>query len=141
MAGKIVPELYCSRLDFNRLTVYLACTRKGAFRIGLALEGRQGCLDFFREYFPGALLLTDKRLTRPLARRVKSAFFNSAPKGKLHIDKVFTSFEEKVLKTIARIPFGQTRTYGEIARRVGKPGGARAVGQVMRKNAFPLIFP
>lgn len=45
------------------------------------------------------------------------------------------------LASSARIPFGETKTYGEVAKMMGSPGGARAVGQAMGKNPLPLIFP
>lgn len=40
-----------------------------------------------------------------------------------------------------RIPRGATLTYGEVARRAGAPGAARAVGQAMRRNPTPLVVP
>lgn len=52
-----------------------------------------------------------------------------------------TSFEREALEAVARIPFGQTRTYGEIAQALGKPGGSQAVGQAMGRNPVPLIIP
>jgi methylated-DNA-[protein]-cysteine S-methyltransferase len=52
-----------------------------------------------------------------------------------------TPFTERVRTACRGIPKGQLRTYGELAVEVGSPGGARAVGQVMRRNPFPLIIP
>ncbi|HEY8487407.1 MAG TPA: methylated-DNA--[protein]-cysteine S-methyltransferase [Limnochordales bacterium] len=52
-----------------------------------------------------------------------------------------TPFQRAVLQEVARIPRGQTLSYREVARRVGKPGAARAVGQVMAKNPVPLFVP
>ena len=52
-----------------------------------------------------------------------------------------SDFTVKVLKICAQIPIGETRTYGEVAVEVGSPAGARAVGQVMRRNPFPIIVP
>lgn len=52
-----------------------------------------------------------------------------------------TPFEREALDTVAQIPFGQTRTYGEIAQALGKPGGSQAVGQAMGRNPVPLIIP
>jgi methylated-DNA-[protein]-cysteine S-methyltransferase len=52
-----------------------------------------------------------------------------------------TPFQQSILEKIAKIPFGETRTYGDIARIIGKPKGARAIGQVMNKNPLPLIYP
>jgi methylated-DNA-[protein]-cysteine S-methyltransferase len=44
-----------------------------------------------------------------------------------------------VWRQIASIPYGQTRTYGEIARAVGEPGGAQAVGLACGRNPVPVI--
>jgi methylated-DNA-[protein]-cysteine S-methyltransferase len=52
-----------------------------------------------------------------------------------------TDFQRRVILECKKIPFGATSTYGEIARRVGSPGAARAVGSVMAKNCVPLIVP
>lgn len=52
-----------------------------------------------------------------------------------------TPFQEEVWALISRIRYGQTRTYGEIARALGKPGAGRAVGQANGRNPLPLIVP
>lgn len=52
-----------------------------------------------------------------------------------------TDFRRKVLSACAKIPYGATITYGELADRVGSPGAARAVGGVMANNPVPLIVP
>lgn len=52
-----------------------------------------------------------------------------------------TDFQREVLELVATIPLGETLTYGEVAERLGKPGAARAVGQALKANPFPLIVP
>lgn len=52
-----------------------------------------------------------------------------------------TDFQRRVVKHCRRIPFGQTLTYGELARRAGSPRAARAVGNTMAMNRTPLIVP
>jgi methylated-DNA-[protein]-cysteine S-methyltransferase len=52
-----------------------------------------------------------------------------------------TSFNERVLKVTYAIPYGETRTYGEIAVGLGKPGAARAVGRAEATNPMPLVVP
>jgi len=52
-----------------------------------------------------------------------------------------TPFQRKVLKAIRKIPPGKTMTYGDVAKAAGKPGAARAVGNVMARNPIPLILP
>ena len=48
-----------------------------------------------------------------------------------------TPFERKVLTLVSRIPVGRVATYGDIARLAGKPGAARAVGNIMRRGDRP----
>ena len=50
-------------------------------------------------------------------------------------------FERSVLEETRAIPAGETRTYGEIARRIGAPGAARAVGRALGRNPVPVIIP
>jgi len=52
-----------------------------------------------------------------------------------------TPFQKRVWEAVRRIPWGETRTYGQIALEVGKPGAARAVGQAMARNPFPPVVP
>ncbi len=52
-----------------------------------------------------------------------------------------TEFEEQVWNAVRRIPFGATATYGAIARRLGQPGAARAVGSANGRNPIPIVIP
>jgi methylated-DNA-[protein]-cysteine S-methyltransferase len=63
--------------------------------------------------------------------------FSSVPLALGHL----TPFARKVVAACRRIPWGQTRSYGELAAECGSPGAARAVGSVMAKNRYPLIVP
>lgn len=52
-----------------------------------------------------------------------------------------TKFQEDVWAALQRIPFGETRSYGEIAREIGSPKGARAVGMACNRNPILLMIP
>ena len=52
-----------------------------------------------------------------------------------------TAFQQRVWAELRRIPYGGTATYGEIARRIGSPGAARAVGQACGRNPIWLVVP
>lgn len=50
-------------------------------------------------------------------------------------------FQKKVYRALWEIPFGQTRSYQEVATAIGKPKAARAVGQANKKNPIPVLIP
>jgi methylated-DNA-[protein]-cysteine S-methyltransferase len=52
-----------------------------------------------------------------------------------------TPFEKKVWRALTLIPYGETRTYGWVARRIGHPGAHRAVGRACGRNPIPILVP
>jgi O-6-methylguanine DNA methyltransferase len=61
---------------------------------------------------------------------------------RLHVDlELATPFQRAVLEQTARIPYGQVRTYGWVAKEVGHPRAVRAVGTALAHNPVPLVIP
>lgn len=141
MAGKDVQKLYCWSIISGKLFINLASTGKGAAMVGLELGGKENCLEYYERLFPDYQVTVDEALNRPLDDAVRKALRGKKIPGNLPLDICCTDFQREAWKTIAWIPFGQTRTYGEVASMMGRPGGARAVGQAMNRNPLPLIFP
>lgn len=56
-------------------------------------------------------------------------------------DRVGTPFQRLVWDCVRSIPYGKTMSYGAVARKIGRPGAARAVGSAMRANPVPLVVP
>jgi methylated-DNA-[protein]-cysteine S-methyltransferase len=52
-----------------------------------------------------------------------------------------SGFTLRVLEELAKVPYGETRTYGDLAERVGNPRASRAVGMVMNRNRIPIVLP
>ncbi len=52
-----------------------------------------------------------------------------------------TPFQKRIWKVVRKIPYGETRSYGEIAMDAGMEKGARAVGMAMRSNPVPIVIP
>jgi methylated-DNA-[protein]-cysteine S-methyltransferase len=52
-----------------------------------------------------------------------------------------TAFQRTVWRALTRIPYGETRTYGDIAEEIGKPSAMRAVGNANGRNNLPIIVP
>jgi len=81
------------------------------------------------------------RVPRQIAAGVRAAV-----DGKLRVPASvdlagLTPFQQRVLRVLRTIPCGETRTYAWLARRVGNPRAARAVGNVMASNPIPFLLP
>ena len=76
------------------------------------------------------------------AERQLSAYFAGTLKAfTLALDFKGTDFQKRVWSALLTIPFGETRSYGEIARQIGKPTASRAVGAANGKNPISIIAP
>jgi methylated-DNA-[protein]-cysteine S-methyltransferase len=78
-------------------------------------------------------------------RELQGYFRDGAPLLPLHWDLLDSSslsdFARKVYEAALAIPHGETRTYAWVAKKIGQPLAARAVGQALRKNPFPILIP
>lgn len=81
---------------------------------------------------------------RPFAavRRQLDEFF-AGKRQRFDLDLAFegTEFQQQVWTMLARIPYGQTWSYGELAKRIGRPKAVRAVGLANGANPLPIVLP
>jgi O-6-methylguanine DNA methyltransferase len=56
-------------------------------------------------------------------------------------DRKISDFQRRVFRIVQTIPRGEVRSYGWVARKIGQPAAARAVGQALRCNPSPVIIP
>jgi O6-methylguanine-DNA--protein-cysteine methyltransferase len=141
MARTALPLIYCWTLRFDALSVHLASSDRGALQVALSLNPTPDGPDFLAERWASHELLKDRTFNLPLIEHVTAALHGRPASGTLHLDIHLTPFQRKALDTIARIPFGQTMTYGQVAMAMGQRAATRAVGQAMGRNPLPLIFP
>jgi methylated-DNA-[protein]-cysteine S-methyltransferase len=141
MAGTSSPGIYCCRIKLDRLYIHMASTEKGAVRIGMSFDGTLNAKEFFSEQYPDFKRLENREINKPLSEAIEAAFWGRLLSGELRMDIACTPFQWSAMNAIAKIPFGETRTYREVAAMAGSPKGARAVGQAMGRNPLPLIFP
>ena len=73
--------------------------------------------------------------------RVLQRMAGEEPAAALPIDLQATAFQRRVWDELKAIPRGQTRSYGEIARRIGQPTAARAVARACATNPVALVIP
>ena len=102
-----------------------------------------GALDELRHELHGAFALErDDRALAPIARHLRAYLEGRRKDLDIPFDVSWvTPFRRDVLLAVAAVPRGAVASYGEIARRVGRPNAFRAVGNTMRTNPIPLVIP
>ncbi len=120
--------------------VLVAATARGicAVRFGddpKALEAE------LRALFPKARHVPADAAFEDLVRRVVARIEQPASAEELPLDIQGTLFEQRVWKALRAIPLGETRSYGEIAREIGAPRAARAVGRAVGANPVAVLVP
>lgn len=122
-------------------TLYVALD--GRMVAGLSFSSK-GDDDFCEELLArtGKSFSRSDALARPVVKELREYFNGKRSAFSFRPDiSGFTTFQQKVLRATAQIPFGQTRTYGWLAERADSPRASRAAGQVMARNPIPIIIP
>lgn len=86
-------------------------------------------------------LLRDPKRAAPARREIQEFLNGNRQTFTLKLAPGGTPFQKRIWSALRKIPFGQTRSYGQIAGTEGKPGGARAVGQAVGSNPICLVIP
>ncbi|WP_150569361.1 methylated-DNA--[protein]-cysteine S-methyltransferase [Pseudomonas fluorescens] len=90
----------------------------------------------------GELLRDDEHpLLQQTALQLGEYFAGQRRHFELELDFAGTAFQREVWAALLTIPFGETRSYGDIARQIGKPSAVRAVGAANGRNPLSIIAP
>jgi methylated-DNA-[protein]-cysteine S-methyltransferase len=73
--------------------------------------------------------------------QLEEYFFGNRKDFNLELDLEGTDFHKNAWQEMLNIPYGQTKTYGEISKKLQKPGAARAVGMACNKNPVMIFIP
>ncbi len=119
----------------------VAATERGVCRVALGEDGAALEADLLAE-FPAARVVQDKSGTlHGWVSSILAYLDGREPDLDLPLDIRATAFQRRVWQELQRIPFGKTRSYGEVARRIGEPKATRAVAQACGKNPVALVIP
>lgn len=120
--------------------LFVATSKRGLCRISYDAEPERQLDDLARRY--GVRVL---RSAKPIdeARRELDEYFEGKRRSfDLKVDvALLADFNRRVLRELARVPYGEVVTYGELAARSARPKAARAVGTVMNRNPLPIVLP
>jgi methylated-DNA-[protein]-cysteine S-methyltransferase len=120
--------------------LFVAASQQGLCRISYDSEPERELDRLSRDF--GVRVL---RSAKPIdaARRELDEYFEGERRTfDLPVDvRLLADFNRRVLRELARVPYGEVVTYGELAMRAARPRAARAVGMVMNRNPIPIVLP
>jgi AraC family transcriptional regulator, regulatory protein of adaptative response / methylated-DNA-[protein]-cysteine methyltransferase len=121
---------------FGRILV--AATARGVCWVGIHESGARLEAEL-RDDFHAAEVIRDNDAVRGLACNIVD--YVNGESLELPLDIRATPFRRDVWRELCAIPWGTTRSYGEIARRLGRPGASRAVGHANGSNPVAIVIP
>ena len=83
----------------------------------------------------------DPRGFREVVRQLRAYFAGELEEFDIPLAPEGTEFQRRVWDELSKIPYGETVSYGELARRIGNPKASRAVGLANGSNPIPIIIP
>jgi methylated-DNA-[protein]-cysteine S-methyltransferase len=119
----------------------IAVTERGLVRVAFQGEDRDDVLEeLSRRLSPR--ILESARASDEVRRELDQYFAGERTRFDVTVDRrLIGDFARKVLDATARVPFGRTTTYGEVATKIGSPRAARAVGNALGSNPIPIVIP
>jgi methylated-DNA-[protein]-cysteine S-methyltransferase len=121
-------------------TLLVATTERGFSRIAYDAEPERELEGLARVF--GVRVLRSASPIDPARRQLDEYFDGKRRLFDLPVDVArLANFNRQVLRELARVPYGEVVTYGELAARAARPRAARAVGTVMNRNPLPIVLP
>ena len=113
----------------------------------LVAQGQGLIAILWTDYAPDRVRIgqTEARPDHPVlvktARQLAEYFVRERTEFTLPLDPIGTAFQKSVWRALRAIPYGQTRSYGQIAEALGRPFAARAVGAANGRNPLSIVVP
>jgi AraC family transcriptional regulator, regulatory protein of adaptative response / methylated-DNA-[protein]-cysteine methyltransferase len=124
--------------SLGRLLV--AATARGVCAVAMGSTDAELAQALSREY-PSAAITADEGALAQWTRAILAHLEGRQPRLDLPLDVQATAFQWQVWEALAAIPYGETRTYAEVAESIGKPSAARAVARACATNPVALAIP
>ena len=135
-----MQKIYYSSFDSPLLKkVFVASTERGFCMVDF-LKSEKAFLKRLKERIPGKIIRDDRK-NKNVLNQLKKYLKGGLQRFDCKLDFKGTPFQKKVWSALAKIPYGQTRSYKEIARAIGHSKALRAVGNANGQNSIPLIIP
>jgi AraC family transcriptional regulator of adaptative response/methylated-DNA-[protein]-cysteine methyltransferase len=138
--GGRAQEIAYTLVDSPLGRLLVAATERGVCAVSLGDRDRALVEAMEREY-PGARIRRDESGLREWTEALLHYLSGEAPHLDLPLDVQATAFQQRVWEALRAIPYGETRSYGEIAASLGHPSATRAVARACATNPVSLVIP
>jgi methylated-DNA-[protein]-cysteine S-methyltransferase len=120
----------------------VGATAEGLVRVGLAAETEEEILRNLSLRISPRILRTERAPVTEARRQLDQYFAGERSEFRLDLDwRLTRGFRREVLAATALIPYGETRTYREMATTAGSPNAVRAAGTALATNPLPIVVP
>ena len=120
--------------------IFIATTSKGILEISVSKKDEKAFAAYLRKKYKTEVI-KDLSSTNKIIKDIKEYLKGSSVKPPCRFDLKGTGFQKRVWGALLRIPYGETRTYKDIARVIGNPRVSRAVGSACARNPIPILIP
>ena len=133
--------VYYSTMDspVGRLTI--CCSEKGVLQVAVGRRSTSKPGDANGRRLARPQWVRSREKTRQLEKQLAGYFAGRRRKFPVRLDLRGTPFQRKVWEALRSIPYGETRSYADVARRIGRPRAARAVGMANHWNPVAILVP
>ncbi|SFI84377.1 methylated-DNA--[protein]-cysteine S-methyltransferase [Thermoflavimicrobium dichotomicum] len=138
-----IQKVVWSQIDSPIGLLTLAATQKGLCHILFDKPGESliGLKVWLSKTFRAFQLEKHDEALLPYVEQLEEYFNQTRKNFDLPVDLYGTSFQKRVWKQLQAIPYGEVRSYKEVAQAIGIPKAVRAVGGANNKNPVPIIIP
>ena len=120
--------------------IYIAAVKEGVVKISFSTESLQELEKYCQKHL-GSEVHQGSDFTKYAKQQILDYLEGKSQSLDFPVIHINSPFRRKVLEAERNIPYGETRSYGEVAQMVNNPNASRAVGSANAKNPLPLYFP
>ena len=120
--------------------IYIAAVKEGVVKISFSTESLQELEKYCQKHL-GSEVHQGSDFTKYAKQQILDYLEGKSQSLDFPVIHLNSPFRQKVLEAERNIPYGETRSYGEVAKMVNNPRASRAVGSANAKNPLPLYFP
>ncbi|MET3695914.1 methylated-DNA-[protein]-cysteine S-methyltransferase [Bacillus oleivorans] len=139
--AKNTSPIYWTLLNHKDWNIPIAASGKGLVFVGFQHQPFQDLSAWVEKHFRGTPLIENHEKLLPYRNQLIEYLQGERKDFSLPLDYKGTPFQREIWKSLNQIPYGQTRSYSDIANAIGKPSSVRAVGTAIGANPILISIP